>query len=83
LAWRPLAFRRQGGLSIFGAALARPAILPSWRTTGNYPQVKMPGFNERCRAGRVMAVAHAEEFGGDRERLYLMDTRPVRRWPRS
>jgi len=55
-----------------GAALAEcgyVAVIANYR---HYPQVKMPGFMDDAARAAVWAGAHAGEFGGARERLYLM-----------
>ncbi len=55
-----------------GAALAESdcvAVLPNYR---HYPQVKMPGFMDDAARAALWAVARAGDFGGDRQRIYLM-----------
>jgi poly(3-hydroxybutyrate) depolymerase len=55
-----------------GAALAEcgyVAVIANYR---HYPQVKMPGFMDDAAQAASWADAHAGEFGGARERLYLM-----------
>jgi acetyl esterase/lipase len=55
-----------------GAALANAgyvAILPDYRL---YPQVKFPAFVADAAAALVWAHAHAREYGGDPQRLYVM-----------
>ncbi|HEV7356660.1 MAG TPA: alpha/beta hydrolase [Steroidobacteraceae bacterium] len=55
-----------------GAALAEcgyVAVIASYR---HYPQVKMPGFMDDAARAALWAEAHAGEYGGARERLYLM-----------
>ncbi len=55
-----------------GAALAQSgyvAVVANYRL---YPQVKMPGFMHDAAQAALWAIAHANEFGGARERLYLM-----------
>jgi acetyl esterase/lipase len=67
--WR---FGDKADYRFVGAALARSghvAVVANYR---HYPQVKMPGFMSDAAQAASWAVAHAEEFGGDRERLYLM-----------
>jgi acetyl esterase/lipase len=54
-----------------GAALAglgHVAVLPNYR---HYPQVRMTGFMDDAARAALWSIAHADEFGGDRERLYL------------
>jgi acetyl esterase/lipase len=45
------------------------AVLPNYR---HYPQVKMQGFMSDAAQAALWASAHAAEFGGDPDRLYLM-----------
>jgi len=55
-----------------GAALAQSGyvvVVPNYR---HYPQVKMPGFMRDAALAVLWAAAHATEFGGSQERLYLM-----------
>jgi acetyl esterase/lipase len=55
-----------------GAALAEAGyivVVPNYR---HYPQVKMPGFMDDTAHAALWSAAHAEEFGGDSARLYLM-----------
>jgi acetyl esterase/lipase len=55
-----------------GAALAASgcvAVLPNYR---HYPQVKMQGFMDDAARAALWAVAHACDFGGDVQRVYLM-----------
>jgi acetyl esterase/lipase len=77
---RPIVVFWHGGRWIFGdkadyrfvgAALAQLGylvVLPNYR---HYPQVKMPGFMQDAAHAALWASAHAEEFGADRQRLYL------------
>jgi acetyl esterase/lipase len=55
-----------------GAALAESGYVAVVANYRHYPQVKMPGFMDDAAQAALWAVAHAGEFGGDRERLYLM-----------
>jgi acetyl esterase/lipase len=55
-----------------GAALAESGYVAVVANYRHYPQVKMPGFMSDAAQAALWAVAHAQEFGGDRERLYLM-----------
>ncbi|MDP9009469.1 MAG: alpha/beta hydrolase [Pseudomonadota bacterium] len=67
--WR---FGDKADYRFVGAALAESgyvAVVPNYR---HYPQVKMPGFMDDAARAALWAAAHAEEFGGDRGRLYLM-----------
>jgi acetyl esterase/lipase len=55
-----------------GAALAASgyvAVLPNYR---HYPQVKMSGFMDDAAQASLWSRAHAADFGGDAQRLYLM-----------
>ena len=55
-----------------GAALAQlgyMAVLPNYR---HYPEVRMAGFMDDAAQAALWASAHAESYGGDPERLYLM-----------
>lgn len=67
--WR---FGDKADYRFVGAALAESghvAVVANYR---HYPQVKMPGFMDDAARAALWAAAHAEEFGGDRRRLYLM-----------
>lgn len=55
-----------------GAALAQSGYVAVVANYRHYPQVKMPGFMDDAAQAALWAVAHANEFGGARERLYLM-----------
>jgi acetyl esterase/lipase len=55
-----------------GAALAESGYLTLVANYRHYPQVKMPGFMQDAAQAALWAAAHAYEYGGDRERLYLM-----------
>jgi acetyl esterase/lipase len=55
-----------------GAALAESGYLTVVANYRHYPQVKMPGFMQDAARAALWAAAHANEYGGDRERLYLM-----------
>jgi acetyl esterase/lipase len=55
-----------------GSALAQlgcVAVLPNYR---HYPQVKMAGFMDDAAQAALWAAAHAERYGADPNRLYLM-----------
>jgi acetyl esterase/lipase len=55
-----------------GAAMAQlgyVAVLPNYR---HYPQVKMAGFMDDAAQAALWAAAHAERYGADPNRLYLM-----------
>jgi acetyl esterase/lipase len=55
-----------------GAALAQAgyvAVLPNYR---HYPEVKMAGFMDDAAQAALWAAAHAESYGADPNRLYLM-----------
>ena len=55
-----------------GAALAESGYVAVVANYRHYPEVKMPGFMDDAAQASVWASAHAREFGGDPERLYLM-----------
>ena len=55
-----------------GAALAEVGYVVVVANYRHYPQVKMPGFMDDAARAAQWAVAHADDFGGDRRRLYLM-----------
>jgi acetyl esterase/lipase len=55
-----------------GAALAGSGYVTLVANYRHYPQVKMPGFMHDAAQAALWAAAHANEFGGARERLYLM-----------
>ena len=55
-----------------GAALAECGYVAVVANYRHYPQVKMPGFMDDAARAAMWAEAHAGEFGGARERLYLM-----------
>jgi acetyl esterase/lipase len=55
-----------------GAALAESGYLTLVANYRHYPQVKMPGFMHDAAQAALWAAAHANEYGGARERLYLM-----------
>jgi acetyl esterase/lipase len=55
-----------------GAALAESGYVTVVANYRHYPQVKMPGFMEDAARAALFAAAHAHEYGGARERLYLM-----------
>jgi acetyl esterase/lipase len=55
-----------------GAALSESGYLTVVANYRHYPQVKMPGFMQDAAQAALWAAAHAEEYGGDRDRLYLM-----------
>jgi acetyl esterase/lipase len=55
-----------------GAALAECGYVAVVANYRHYPQVKMPGFMDDAARAGLWAEAHAGEFGGSRERLYLM-----------
>ncbi len=55
-----------------GAALAQlgyVAVLPNYR---HYPEVKMAGFMHDAAQAALWAAAHADRYGADPNRLYLM-----------
>jgi len=55
-----------------GAALAGAGCVTLVANYRHYPQVKMPGFMQDAAQAARWAAAHANEFGGAPERLYLM-----------
>jgi acetyl esterase/lipase len=55
-----------------GAALAECGYVAVVANYRHYPQVKMPGFMDDAARAALWAEAHAGEFGGAREHLYLM-----------
>jgi acetyl esterase/lipase len=55
-----------------GAALAESGYVTLVANYRHYPQVKMPGFMHDAAQAALWATAHANEYGGARERLYLM-----------
>lgn len=67
--WR---FGDKADYRFVGAALAQSGYVAVVANYRHYPQVKMPGFMSDAAQAASWAVAHAGEFGGDRERLYLM-----------
>lgn len=55
-----------------GAALAQSGYLVVVANYRHYPQVKMPGFMDDAARAAQWAAAHAGEYGGDPQRLFLM-----------
>jgi acetyl esterase/lipase len=55
-----------------GAALAESGYVVVVANYRHYPQVKMPGFMSDAAQAALWAAAHAAEFGGSQQRLYLM-----------
>jgi acetyl esterase/lipase len=55
-----------------GAALAECGYLVVVANYRHYPQVKLQGFMDDTARAALWTAAHAAEFGGDPERLYLM-----------
>jgi acetyl esterase/lipase len=55
-----------------GAALADSGYVAVVANYRHYPQVKMPGFMSDAAQAALWAAAHANEYGGARDRLYLM-----------
>jgi acetyl esterase/lipase len=55
-----------------GAALAKSGFVTLVANYRHYPEVKMPGFMQDAAQAARWAAAHANEYGGARERLYLM-----------
>jgi acetyl esterase/lipase len=67
--WR---FGDKADYRFVGAALAESGYVAVVANYRHYPQVKMPGFMDDAARAASWAFAHATQFGGDRERLYLM-----------
>jgi acetyl esterase/lipase len=67
--WR---FGDKADYRFVGAALAESGYVAVVANYRHYPQVKMPGFMDDAARAALWAAAHADEFGGDRQRLYLM-----------
>jgi acetyl esterase/lipase len=67
--WR---FGDKADYRFVGAALAEAGYVAVVANYRHYPQVKMPGFMDDAARAALWAAAHAGEFGGDRQRLYLM-----------
>jgi acetyl esterase/lipase len=67
--WR---FGDKADYRFVGAALAESGYIAVVANYRHYPQVKMPGFMDDAARAALWAAAHADEFGGDRQRLYLM-----------
>jgi acetyl esterase/lipase len=67
--WR---FGDKSDYRFVGAALAESGYVVVVANYRHYPQVKMPGFMEDAAQAALWAAAHAQEFGGDPDRLYLM-----------
>jgi acetyl esterase/lipase len=55
-----------------GAALAESGYVTLVANYRHYPEVKMPGFMHDAALAALFAAAHGNEYGGARERLYLM-----------
>jgi acetyl esterase/lipase len=55
-----------------GAALAQSGYVTLVANYRHYPQVKMPGFMQDAAQAVLWAAAHVDQYGGSRERLYLM-----------
>ena len=55
-----------------GAALAESGYVALVANYRHYPEVKMPEFMQDAARAALFAAAHAHEYGGARERLYLM-----------
>jgi acetyl esterase/lipase len=55
-----------------GAALAESGYVTLVANYRHYPQVKMPGFMQDAAQATLWAAAHANEYGGTTQRLYLM-----------
>jgi acetyl esterase/lipase len=67
--WR---FGDKADYRFVGAALAQSGYVAVVANYRHYPQVKMPGFMDDAARAALWAVAHAGEFGGNHQRLYLM-----------
>jgi acetyl esterase/lipase len=55
-----------------GAALAESGYVTLVANYRHYPQVKMPGFMQDAAEATLWAAAHANQYGGTAQRLYLM-----------
>src|SRR6202046_5725086 len=55
-----------------GVALAESGYVTVVANYRHYPEVKMPGFMQDAALAALWAAAHADEYGGGRDRLYLM-----------
>jgi acetyl esterase/lipase len=55
-----------------GAALAESGYVTLVANYRHYPQVKMPEFMQDAALAALWAAAHATDYGGAREHLYLM-----------
>lgn len=55
-----------------GAALAESGYVVAVANYRHYPEVKLPGFMDDAAQAARWAAAHADDYGGDRQRLYLM-----------
>jgi acetyl esterase/lipase len=67
--WR---FGDKADYRFVGAALAEAGYVTVLANYRHYPQVKMPGFMDDAAQAALWTAAHANEFGGDPNRLYLM-----------
>jgi acetyl esterase/lipase len=67
--WR---FGDKADYRFVGAALAESGYVAVVANYRHYPQVKLPGFMDDAARAALWAAAHADEFGVDRRRLYLM-----------
>jgi acetyl esterase/lipase len=55
-----------------GAALAESGYVTLVANYRHYPRVKMPGFMHDAAQATLWAAAHAQDYGGTPQRLYLM-----------
>jgi acetyl esterase/lipase len=55
-----------------GAALAESGYVAMVANYRHYPEVKMPGFMHDAALAALWSAAHAQEFGGAAQRLFLM-----------
>jgi acetyl esterase/lipase len=55
-----------------GVALAESGYVTVVANYRHYPEVKMAGFMQDAALAALWAAAHADEYGGGRDRLYLM-----------
>jgi acetyl esterase/lipase len=65
-------FGDKGDYRFVGAALAELGYVTVIANYRHYPEVKMPGFMDDAARAALWASVHAEEFGADPKRLYLM-----------
>jgi acetyl esterase/lipase len=67
--WR---FGDKADYRFVGAALAGSGYVAVVANYRHYPQVKMPGFMDDAAQAALWSAAHAEDYGGDQRRVFLM-----------